>query len=381
MTTTTQEPKAELALLPPTTALALFEGGNVRTVLDKIKAEVLSIVTDPTTEKGRKEIISLARKVASTKVAMDDMGKDLTEEQRKMIDRVNEERRLIRDELDALRDKVRAPVTEYENREKERVAKHEAALAEISKTVNAAMESRDSLAIEEAIFALEGLDVSGFEEFKSRAETEKAAGLHRLSKLSDELHAEKVERERIAKEKAEAKAKEQAEREARIAAEAAEKARIAAELEAKQKADAESARVAEEARKAEAARVAEREAESRRIAEIEREKLNAERRAKEEAERAEQERLEAEARHKRELAEAEARAKREAEEKERARIAAEEAEKAAEEKRAANAKHRKKILNEVASDLANELHLADELAGLLAAGIASGKIRHISIQF
>jgi hypothetical protein len=361
--------KQEIALIPPVTALELFQGGQVRTILDKIKDEILSVVTDPTTEKGRKEIASLAHKVARTKVALDEMGKSLTDEQRKFIDSINAERRVIVAELDELKERVRRPLTEFEEREKARIAKHQNAIHEIRIIIDEAASKRDSLAVEEAIFTLEGIDLSGFEEFRGQAETEKAAGLHRLGKLSEELRAERIERERIAKEKAEAEARERAEREARIAAEAAERARIEAER-----------RAAEEARKAEEAREAERKAEADRLAAIEAEKAAAERRAKEAAERAERERIEAEERHRRELAEAEAKAKREAEEREHARIAAQEAERKAEEKRTANKRRQADCRSRAASCFLAH-GLSPEVANQVVTLIAEGKIEHVTINY
>lgn len=362
--------KNEIALIPQITALELFQGGKVRTILDTIKEEILSVVTDPTTEKGRKEIASLAHKVARTKVALDEMGKSLTDEQRKFIESINAERRVIVAELDELKETVRRPLTEYENREKARVAKHEGAIQEITSTINAAIQSRDALTIEEAIFSLENLDLSGFEEFTGRAETEKAAGLHRLSKLAEELHTERIERERIEKERAEAEAKARAEREERIAAEAAEKARIEAERKAE-----------EEKRKAEEAREAERRAEAERLAAIEREKVEAERRAKEAEERAKRERIEAEERRKREVAEAEERAKREAEQREFQRIAAERAEKEKAEKIAANRRHRDKVRSRAVESLASASGISEPEAERIISIIDAGQVAGVSINY
>lgn len=386
MNTITEEPKAELALLPPTTALQLFEGGNVRTVLDTIKAEVRSIVTDPTTEKGRKEIASLAYKVAQTKTAMDAMGKSLTDEQRKFIDQINAERRVIVAELDALKEEVRRPLTEYENREKERVAKHQ---DRISRFIAATQEigGLNSESLGKLISKTEAFDPSDMEEFRARAETEKAAALHRLGKLRDEIAAQEAEAARLEAERIERERIEREEREARIAAEAAEKARLAAEEEARLKAEAEAARVAEERRKAEEAREAERRAEAERLAKIEREKAE----AQAAAERAERERIEAEERRKREVAEAEAkaarelafekaRAAREAEEKEAARLAAIEAERAAEEKRAANKRHRASVI-EAAQKAFEESGLTPIVSARIVNLIADGMVPAVSIQF
>ena len=367
--------KNELALLPQITALQLFTDGGVRSILDKIKGEVLSVVTDPTTEKGRKEIASLAHKVARTKVAMDEMGKSLTDEQRKFIESINAERRVIVAELDELKDQVRRPLTEYEEREKARVAGHEIRIAAIA-AIDANLPT-DSAGIAHLIAQAKVTNLDGFDEFKSRAEMTLQASLHRLESAftiakedEDRRAAEEVRKRREEAERLERERLEREQREAQIAAEAAEKARIEAEQKA-----------AEEARKAEEARETERRAKQERIAAAERQKAEAEHQAKEAAERAEREKAEADARHKRELAEAEFRAKEEAERQERNRLAAIEAERVAEEKRAANVKHRKSVIASVASSLAAELHLADELAGAVAEAIAAGKIPNVTIQF
>lgn len=364
----TTETKGEIVLLPPITAIQLFTDGGVRSILDKIKAEAKSIHTDATTEAGRKEIKSLAYKIAQTKTAMDEMGKSLTEEQREFINRINAERKTIVTELDELKEEIRRPVTEYENREKERVAGHEARIARFKETTGNT-DGMDAAAIDALIAKVEAFDPSGMDEFTGRAETEKAAALHRLGKIRDEIIAKEAEAARIEAERLAAEEKARQEREARIAAEAAEKAR----LEAEQKA-------AEEARSAEEAREAERKAEADRLAAIEREKSAAELQAKEAAERAERERIAAEERHRIALAEAETKARFEAEEKERQRLAQIEAERAIEEKRAANKRHREKILAEVAKDM-NELVVSSCIGEDIAQAIADGKIRHVTIQF
>lgn len=368
MSNTTADPKGEIALLPPITALQLFEDGGVRSILDKIKAEAKSRVTDATTESGRKEIKSLAYKIAQTKTAMDEMGKSLTEEQREFIARINAERKTITTELDELKEEIRRPVTEYEEREKARVAKHQSVLAHID-TFGEGISLCGAAELAERHATLKALDVSNLDEFSGPAETKKNGTLYLIAEAHKEAcekeaakakaEADRIERERIERE----------DREARIAAEAAEQARLAAEAEAKARAEAEAARVAEEARKAEEAREAERRAEQERIAAAEREKAEAVRRE-----------LEAQERHARELKEAAERAEREAAEKEKARLAAIEAEKAADEKRAANKRHREKILAEVAEDIGT-LRVSGDIARELADAITAGKIRHVSIQF
>lgn len=353
----------ELAIIEVRPATELFAPGAIRSILDCIKAEVLSVKTDATTESGRKEIASLAYKVAKTKVALDDAGKKLTEDARNQINAVNEERRIVREELDALKESVRRPLTEYEDREKARVAGHEARVESIAAMLADLPES--SAGITEVIRAVEAIDLNGLEEFSDRAEMAMAATLHKLGQAL-----------LIAKE-SEAKA-------AREAAEAAERARIARE--AREKEIAEQARLAaekkaaEEAKRAEAAREAERLAESERLASAERAREAAEKRAIKERERAEQEKKAAEERHRLEIAEAEARARREAAEQERARLVSEAAEKAAAEKKAANKRHQEAV-RAAAIDSLTSNGIAADVSAAVVALIDGGKVSRVSINY
>lgn len=369
----------ELALIEEKPAMELYAPGAIRSILDKIKDDVKKAVIDPTTDKGRKEIASLAHKVAKTKVALDEAGKKLTEDARAQIDAVNAERRIVRDELDALKEEIRRPLTEYEEREKARVTKHQAVIAHID-TFGSDLAFCSAAELAERHATLKALDVSALDEFSGPAETRKNATLYTLAEAHKDAceqeaakakaEAERIERERIERE----------EREARIAAEAAERARVEAEEKAKRQAEEEAARVAADARRTEEAREAERKAEADRFAAIEREKATAELQAKEAAERAERERIATEERHRIALAEAETKARLEAEDKERQRLAAIEAERIAEEKRAANKKHRDAIIKRATDALESE-GVEAGAAGLIVLLIAGGKIPGVSIQF
>jgi len=342
-------------------ATELYAPGAIRSILDSIKDAVKKTVTDPTTDKGRKEIASLAHKVAKTKVALDEAGKKLTEDARAQIDAVNAERKIVRDELDSLKEEVRRPLTEYEDREKARVAKHQAVLAHID-TFGEDLSLCGAAELAERHATLKALDVSNLDEFSGPAETKKNGALYLLA----EAHADACEKE-AAKAKAEAdrierERIEREEREARIAKEAAERARVEAEERANRQAEEEAARVAAETRRAEEAREAERKAEAERIAAAERQVKEAEERAA------------------REIAEATERQKREAEAAERARVAAIEAERVAEEKRAANKKHREKIIAAAVHAL-TESGVDPAAASHAVELITEGKIPAISIQF
>lgn len=97
---------------------AVFGCGGIDPLLEEIEAKARSFVADASTTKGRKEIASMAFAVARTKTALDDAGKNLVAERKKVIGLVDAERKKARDRLDALRDEVRRPLDEWEQAEK-----------------------------------------------------------------------------------------------------------------------------------------------------------------------------------------------------------------------------------------------------------------------
>ena len=92
----------------------IFQKGGIQPILDAIRDEVIGEVPDLETEKGRKQIASLAHKVSRSKTALDAMGKDLADELNAQLKPINAERKLARDTLDALRDEVRKPLNDFE---------------------------------------------------------------------------------------------------------------------------------------------------------------------------------------------------------------------------------------------------------------------------
>ena len=66
---------SELIVLESLNPIEVFTNNGLDKIIDKIEADIKSIVTDATTKKGRDEIASLAYKVARSKTTLDDMGK------------------------------------------------------------------------------------------------------------------------------------------------------------------------------------------------------------------------------------------------------------------------------------------------------------------
>lgn len=120
----------EIIRLDNLNAVEIYSGG-LDVILDKIRKEALKEVGDISTDIGRKIIASRAYKIAKTKTCLDDMGKKLGEEAKKKLDLINADRKKARESLDLLKSEVRQPLTDYENKEKARVANIEKKIEEI----------------------------------------------------------------------------------------------------------------------------------------------------------------------------------------------------------------------------------------------------------
>ncbi|WP_272674791.1 MULTISPECIES: cell envelope biogenesis protein TolA [unclassified Providencia] len=263
----------ELVVIEKSKALDVFKSSNsVEDIISKIESEVNSFVNDVNTDKGRKEIKSLAYRVAQSKTYLDGLGKDLVAELKEIPKLIDANRKTVRDRLDTLRDKVRQPLTEWEA-EQERIkmeAKHAEALemnAEIDKENARHLALKIETDHEIALFMNEKRD-RDLAEAKAEAERQQIAHEEEIkrqaaetARLEAELKAKQEieaaeQRERDAKEAQERaerekqEAIERAKQEAKEAQERAEREKQAAiEAERKKALKAEQARLAEEERK------------------------------------------------------------------------------------------------------------------------------------
>lgn len=246
----------ELVVIEPATALDLFTAPDKVQVLlsgirEKALAEQALLDTDLSKAKNRDAIKSLAYKVTQSKTYIDKAGKAVVDELKELPKKVDASRKQCRDELDALSEEIRQPVTAWEDAEKARVAAEE-----LVKQIE-----RDH---EEALQMNELHDLRKAEEERKRIEHENE--IKRQAAEQARIEAEqKAQRDREAAElkaRQEVEAAAKREREAREAQERAEREK----QEAIAKAEREKlAAVEAERRKAE-------EAERARLAEIERQK-------------------------------------------------------------------------------------------------------------
>lgn len=337
-------------------APAIYVKGGLQRFIDAVQSEIGTEVPDTTTRKGRERIASLAAKVSKSKVAIEKPGRDYLKRLKEMPKIVEEELREFVRTMDALRDEVRSPLTEWERAEAARVAEHERRISEL-RCVD--VEGRNAAEIASAISLIEEYEVDeSWEEFEAEAHRVKAASLAALREAltkRQQYEAEQAELERL---RVEAAQREQKEREERIAREAAEQA----QREAEQRAQAE--REAAVRREAEARAAAERRELELKLA----------------AERAERERVEAQQRAEQAERDAEARAERAAA-AERQRQADEQARQEAEARaREADIAHKTAVLTSI-KEAFMSAGVTEEQAKAIINMIRKGEVPSVSITY
>lgn len=317
----------DLVVIEKQNAMAVFTTKEqLDPIIEAIEKEARSLVPDVSTRKGRDAIASMAHKVARSKTYIDNAGKDLVAELKALPKQIDESRRIVRERLDALKDEVRRPLTEWEA-EQERIKAEEAMNAMHA----------------EALVMNESIDLQRAIQFEAD---------HEMALLmNDKFDREREEQRRQAEQA-------QREHEERIKREAAEQARRDAE--AKHKAEIEAA--------------ARREAEEKARAEL------AERQRVEAEQRAAREKQEAEERARREKEEAVAAERRRQEEAEAARLAEEQRKAEEEARRAADKEHRRTVNRRVYADLIAQ-GIPEEFAQKAVLAIAGGKVQDAHIKY
>ncbi len=352
--------ETQLAIVPPKeTALQVFQAANgLDPYLQQIRAEIDAFVPDVSTKKGRDAIASIAHKVARSKTALDNVGKELVAELKEIPKKIDAERKRMRDTLDAWKDEVRAPLNAWEQAEADRVARHTDRIDWLRNRDDQVAEL-SAADIQARIAEAEAVEVGpDWEEFEAEAHRVKAATLTVLQLALTKRQAYEAEQAELERLRAEAAQREQNEREERIAREAAEQA----QREAEQRAQAE--REAAVRREAEAKAAAERRELELKLA----------------AERAERERVEAQQRAEQAERDAEARAERAAA-AERQRQADEQARIEAEAKaREADIAHKTAVLTSI-KEAFMSAGVTEEQAKAIINMIRKGEVPSVSITY
>ncbi len=246
--------QTELAVVPPKeNALQVFQAANgLDPYLKKIRDEIDAFVPDVASRKGREAIASIAYKVARSKTALDNVGKELVAELKEIPKKIDAERKRMRDTLDAWQEEVRRPLNEWQAAEDARIDKHNDRLDWL-RNRDDGLADLPAFDIKARIAAVEAIVIGPeWEEFEAEAAREKDKVLAILRAGLSKRDQHDAEQAELARLRAEAEAREQKEREERIAREAEERAR----REAEQKAQAE--REASLRREQEAAAAAQR---------------------------------------------------------------------------------------------------------------------------
>ncbi|EMM0000542.1 hypothetical protein RRS07_001892 [Klebsiella aerogenes] len=329
----------DLVVIEKQNAMAVFTTKEqLDPIIEAIEKEARSLVPDVSTRKGRDAIASMAHKVARSKTYIDNAGKDLVAELKALPKQIDESRRIVRERLDALKDEVRRPLTEWEA-EQERIRVEEAwnAMYEEALVMNKMFDDQRAAQIEadHEMALLMDKDID-------RERADKAA---------------EAERQRIA-------------REEEIKRQAEEKAKREAAEKAQREIDAAAARERE-------AILAKERAERERIEAQQR----AEREQREAAERAEREKQAAVEAERRKAQEEADRIRREAERREQERLAEEKRKADEQARREADVKHRKLVGTEIVKALLANTSLTRDQAIEVLTAIKDGNIPHTGISY
>ncbi|HBL5382458.1 TPA: hypothetical protein LTW29_002910 [Enterobacter hormaechei] len=272
----------DLVVIEKQNAMAVFTTKEqLDPIIEAIEKEARSLVPDVSTRKGRDAIASMAHKVARSKTYIDNAGKDLVAELKALPKQIDESRRIVRERLEALKDEVRRPLTEWEA-EQERIKAEEAMNAlhveALEMNIKFDQELAAKLEADHEMALLMNKDFDRDREEKSRLAEQ--AQRERDERLKQEA-AEQARRDAEAKHKAEIEAAARREAEEKARAELAERQRIETEQRAaREKQEAEARAEREKAAAVEAERLKAKQAEEKRLAE---EKRIADEQAKREA--------------------------------------------------------------------------------------------------
>ena len=353
----------DLVVIEKQNAMAVFTTKEqLDPIIEAIEKEARSLVPDVSTRKGRDAIASMAHKVARSKTYIDNAGKDLVAELKALPKQIDESRRIVRERLDALKDEVRKPLTDWENAEsarKDALQQRLADLRSLADVIDSVGNYLPSVEIQQRIESAKAVALDeSWQEVAAEAGVAKDATIQQLEAaliVAKQREHEAAELERLRKE---AEEKARLEREENIRREAAERAR----------------RDAEAMHKAEIEAAARREAEEKARAEL------AERQRVEAEQCAAREKQEAEERARREKEEAVAAERRRQEEAEAARLAEEQRKAEEEARRAADKEHRRTVNRRVYADLIAQ-GIPEEFAQKAVLAIAGGKVQDAHIKY
>jgi len=120
-------PKTDLVIATDIQPAVLFgeDHKSLEDLLKKIENEVSTIVPDVSSAKGRKAITANVSRITKSKTLLDKVGKEYNAAQKELLKAFDTRRKHAFTFLEDLQAEVRKPLTEWENKEKDRIAKCE----------------------------------------------------------------------------------------------------------------------------------------------------------------------------------------------------------------------------------------------------------------
>lgn len=342
--------------------LVAFDAMTFDGFYQKVKEQYWIDAPDISTEESRDRIRSAAAKVAKLKRDVERQADSLKAEAANVVKTINAGKKEALDKMQELQDTIRKPLTDWEDLDKNRIAGHEAKIAEIEALKQHAQDI-DPAELDLRLEALGGIAQRDWQEFGNRATMAINMTRDHLTATKGRRVKEIADAAELAELRRKQEEQERKDREDRIAKEATAAAEAAAKIEAERKAKSAAEAQANVQRAAQEA--------NERAAKAEADKLAAAQKAEQDrvaaAEKAEADRVAAEA----------AATKREQERQaaETKRVADETA------MREKDKTHKAKIHNEILAAL-SELHSGsqEEMKAIIKA-IAQGKIPHVSIGY
>lgn len=227
------DPVAELKARISNPALAFASDESVDDLVKYVREQALaqSLDVDASTSAGRRSLVSIAARVAKSKVYLKSQATDVVKAMKERIAMVNGRADRMVEELEDLRDKIRQPVTDWENAEAARVKACQDKLTEIRSIASQVVSRIDwfnaATEIDQADKLLGTLRNHDWQEFAEDAQVAIKAADEAIAAARDGLERrqkEAAEKEEMKRQLAEAQeAKRQAD-EAKQKAEATEKA-------------------------------------------------------------------------------------------------------------------------------------------------------------
>jgi len=204
----TIEPEKVATIDPDRRQEVFATPGGLRPVLDLIAQLARAHRPDLSTDAGRKATASVAYQVAKCKTRLDDTGKELVDELKALPKAIDINRKAMRDELDALRDEVRRPLTDWEADQ----ARQQAFVAKIRQRTS--LGEADATRIQLEIDALEALDLAAAPDFTKEARLAVAETLDAMCQLLKKRQQEEADAAELAqlREKEARRQREEAER-------------------------------------------------------------------------------------------------------------------------------------------------------------------------